>query len=179
LRVEPVTVVVRRHVKPGHEAEYEQWIKDVTQVALEFEGHLGMNVFKPVNAGDPYILVYKFDNGEHLDAWIKSDARAGFVRRAEKICDEFSAEHVSGLESWFKLPGSKAMIPPPRWKMATVTCCTVWTMGLLLGPLVREPLSAYLPGPLVAFLTTALMVSLLTWVVMPQLTKLLRKWLFK
>ena len=148
-------------------------------MALPFEGHLGMNVFKPVNTGEPYILVYKFDSGEHLDAWLRSPIRADFVKRAEKMCDESSAEHVSGFESWFQLPGARTMVPPPRWKMALVTCCTVWTMGMLLGPLVREPLAIYLPMPLVALVTTAVMVSLLTWVVMPQLTKILRRWLFK
>lgn len=178
VRTEPVTVVVRRRVKPGREPEYERWIKDITQVALAFEGHLGMNVFKPQDAGDAYILVYKFDSGEHLDRWLNSPVRADFVKRAELLCDEFSAEHVTGLESWFTLPGARVMTPPPRWKMALVTCATVWLMGLALGPLLREPLSARLPLPLAALVTTAVMVALLTWVVMPQLTKLLRRWLF-
>jgi antibiotic biosynthesis monooxygenase (ABM) superfamily enzyme len=175
---EPVTVVVSRRVKPGREAEYEQWIRDVTEVALPFEGHLGMNVFKPVKAGEPYVLVYKFDSGENLDRWLKSDVRAGFVQRAEDMCIESHAEHVSGLESWFQLPGAKAVLPPPKWKMALVTGCTVWVMGLGLNPLVREPLSGYLPGPVVALVATSVMVVLLTWIVMPNLTKLLRKWLF-
>src|SRR5689334_6255394 len=145
MRSEPVTVVVSRKVKPGREADYEQWIRDVTDVALPFEGHLGMNVFKPTKAGEPYVLVYKFDSGEHLDVWLRSPVRADFVKRAEDMCVESHAEHVSGLESWFQLPGARAVLPPPKWKMALVTGCTVWVMGLALNPLVREPLSAYLP----------------------------------
>jgi hypothetical protein len=112
--IEPVTVVVSRKVKPGKEAEYEEWIRGVTNIALSFEGHLGMNVFRPQNPGDPYVLVYKFDSGEHLDAWLKSDVRAEWVARAEKIAIETQAQHVSGLESWFTLPGAPAMVPPPR-----------------------------------------------------------------
>ena len=51
-------------------------------------------------------------------------------------------------------------------------------MGLGLNPLVREPLSALLPAPVVALVATTVMVVLLTWIVMPNVTKLLRKWLF-
>src|SRR5687768_7892466 len=99
--MEPVTVVVSRLVKPGREAAYEEWIKGVTGVALKYQGHLGMNVFKPQRAGDPYVLVYKFDSGENLDTWLKSPEREEWVRRAEELSDKTHAEHVSGLESWF------------------------------------------------------------------------------
>ena len=99
MRIEPVTVVVSRKVKPGHEADYEKWIRDITEVALTFEGHLGMNVFKPTAPGEPYVLVYKFDRGENLDRWLTSAVRADFVKRAEAMCEETHAEHVTGLES--------------------------------------------------------------------------------
>lgn len=179
MRAEPVTVVVSRRVKVGKEAEYEQWISDVTDAALKFDGHLGMNVFKPTAAGAPYVLIYKFDSGDHLDKWLESAVRADFVRRAETMCDDSKAEHVTGLESWFTMPGARAVLPPPKWKMALVTGTTVWTMSLVLTPLVRDPLTSLgLPPPLVALCATAVMVSLLTWLVMPTLTKLLRKWLF-
>ena len=178
MHTEPVTVVISRKVIAGREAEYEQWIRDVTEVALKFQGHLGMNVFKPQRAGEPYVLVYKFDSGEHLDVWLQSPIRAEFVKRGEAMCEETHVEHVGGLESWFTLPGAVATIAPPKWKMATVTGSTVWVMGLGLGPLVREPLSTFLPAPVVALIATGVMVVLLTWIVMPQLTKLLRKWLF-
>lgn len=177
--LEPVTVVVSRRVKPGKHEEYERWIKGVTEVALAFEGHLGMNVFRPQRPGDPYVLVYKFDSGDHLDKWLTSSQRALWVKAADEITDDFHAEHVSGLESWFSLPGAKSMTPPPKWKMAVVTGAVVYLMGLGLGPAVRDPLSAYLPAPVVALVATSIMVSLLTWIVMPRVTKLLAGWLFR
>src|SRR5687768_3147576 len=45
--VEPVTVLVSRKVLPGREPDYERWIRDVTKAALKYQGHLGMNVFRP------------------------------------------------------------------------------------------------------------------------------------
>jgi antibiotic biosynthesis monooxygenase (ABM) superfamily enzyme len=174
---DPVTVVISRKVKPGREHDYEEWIKQVTEVALKFEGHLGMNIFKPMRAGDPYVIVYKFDSGEHLDLWLQSPVRAEFVQRGEALCDESRAEHVSGLESWFTLPGAAAVVPPPKWKMALVTGLVVFAMGQGLAPLVRITLVGA-PPLLLAFVTTALMVALLTWVVMPRVTRLLGRWLF-
>jgi antibiotic biosynthesis monooxygenase (ABM) superfamily enzyme len=179
---EPVTVVVSRTVKAGREPEYEQWIRDVTGVALKFQGHLGMNVFTPTAPGGPYVLIYKFDTGDHLDAWLNSSVRADFVRRAEEMCEESKAQHVTGLESWFTLPGAKTVLPPPRWKMAIVTGVTVWLMGLAIGPAVRWPFAQWapdvVPAPVTALVTTAVMVALLTYVVMPRVTKALRGWLF-
>lgn len=176
--VEPVTVLVSRKVKPGREADYEEWIRDVTKAALKYQGHLGMNVFRPEKQGDPYVLVYKFDSGEHLDAWTNSEERARFVQRAKEMATEEHVEHASGLESWFRLPGQKAMVPPPRWKMAVVTGVCVWLMGMAIGAPLRHVLAERVPPPLIALITTAIMVSLLTWVVLPNVTKLLRAWLF-
>jgi antibiotic biosynthesis monooxygenase (ABM) superfamily enzyme len=51
-------------------------------------------------------------------------------------------------------------------------------MGMAIGAPLRHVLEAYVPQPVVALITTAIMVALLTWVVMPNLTKLLRGWLF-
>jgi antibiotic biosynthesis monooxygenase (ABM) superfamily enzyme len=178
MQSEPVTVVVSRKVKPGREADYERWIKAVTEVALKYEGHLGMNVFRPQRAGDPYVLVYKFDSGEHLDAWLNSPERAAMVKQAEELAIESHAEHVSGLESWFTLPGAAATIPPPKWKMALVTGVMVYALAQIIGPAVRYALDAHLPPPLTALITTAIMVSLLTWIVMPRVTRLLAGWLF-
>lgn len=174
---EPVTVVVSRKVKPGREPEYEAWIKEVTRVALAYQGHLGMNVFRPQRAGDPYVLVYKFDSGEHLDAWLHSEVRARMVQEAEALVDETHAEHISGLESWFTLPGAGAVVAPPKWKMAVVTGASVWTIAQVLGPAAHATIG-FLPAPVVALVTTAIMVSLLTWLVMPRLTRVLARWLF-
>jgi uncharacterized protein len=178
MRIEPVTVVVSRKVKQGREPEYEEWIRRVTEVALKYEGHLGMNVFKPTRAGDPYVLVYKFDSGVNLDRWIKSQDRLEMVKRAEELAEESHVEQTSGLESWFRLPGSTAVLPPPKWKMALVTGTLVYVMAQIIGPAVHYPLDGILPAPVTALITTAIMVSLLTWVVMPRVTKLLAKWLY-
>ena len=41
-------------------------------------------------------------------------------------------EHLSGLETWFTLPGQRAIVPPPRWKMALVTVLGVWPASMFV-----------------------------------------------
>jgi hypothetical protein len=43
----PVTVCVLRRVKPGYEAEFEEIITGICNAAMQFEGHLGVNIFRP------------------------------------------------------------------------------------------------------------------------------------
>jgi heme-degrading monooxygenase HmoA len=80
----PVTTTVTRRVKPGHEPFYEQFLEGVIAAATRFPGHLGVEVFRPQNASTgEYRVVYRFDRGEHLRAWLDSDERGAWLERAE------------------------------------------------------------------------------------------------
>ena len=79
---------------------------------------------------------------------------------------------VTGLETWFTLPGQPGEAPPPRYKMALVTWITIFPLitaiVAITGPLIKE-----LPLALRLAITTGLTVPLMTWVVMPRVTRLL------
>jgi len=85
---------------------------------------------------------------------------------------EWMHRPLCGLEAWFRSPGS----PPPRWKMATVTLLGVYPVSLLIGFFVGPHLRE-LSLPLYLFIASALMVSCLTWIVMPQLARWFKPWL--
>jgi antibiotic biosynthesis monooxygenase (ABM) superfamily enzyme len=83
---------------------------------------------------------------------------------------------VTGLESWFTLPGHGAT-PPPPYKMALLTWITIFP--LITGVVVVSgPLLKGLPLVLRLAITTAVTVPLMTWLVMPRVTRLLRGWLY-
>jgi antibiotic biosynthesis monooxygenase (ABM) superfamily enzyme len=77
-----------------------------------------------------------------------------------------------GLGLWFRTTQPN----PPRWKVAVVTwlgiCPTVYVLFLLTGDLLKS----WSLLPRTVLLTLAVVVSM-TWVVAPQLTRLLRPWL--
>jgi uncharacterized protein len=175
----PVTTTVTRHVRPGHEASYEQFLEGIISAASEFPGHLGVEVFRPPSAssGD-YRTVYRFDTAEHLAAWLDSDEHAAWLERAEPhVLGPMRTSFVTGLETWFTLPGQPAAAPPPRYKMALLTWVTIFPLITAIvaatGPQLEQlPLAGRLA------ITTALAVPLMTWVVMPRVTWLLRRWLY-
>jgi len=48
---QPITVVVRRRVKPGHEAEFETAMREFIGFALASPGHLDIHVLRPAATG--------------------------------------------------------------------------------------------------------------------------------
>ncbi len=166
-------------MKPGHEPFYEQFLNGIIAAASEFPGHLGVEVFRPESAiaGD-YRVVYRFDTSEHLRWWLESEEHDAWVERAEPhVIGPRRTEFVTGLESWFTLPGRPGTTPPPPYKMALLTWITIFPLitGLAVA---LEPLLEDLPLVPSLGITTALAVPLMTWVVMPRVTLLLRAWLY-
>jgi hypothetical protein len=109
-----VTTIVSRRVKPGHEVFYEQFLEGIIAEANGFPGHLGVEVFRPETAtAGEYRIVYRFDNAQHLRQWLDSDEHAAWLERAEPhAIGPVSTSFVTGLESWFTLPGRHGALPP-------------------------------------------------------------------
>jgi antibiotic biosynthesis monooxygenase (ABM) superfamily enzyme len=176
---ESVTVVTSRRVRPGCEAAFEEWLDGIGQEAAKFPGLLGRRITRPNDHGRPeYVVVFKFDRYEHLRAWTESPARAQWLEKARPLCvDEFKETVLSGLETWFTLPAQPGLMPPPRYKMAVMSAAVVYPLSFGLNALLRPVLSA-LPAPLASLLLTVVMVALMTWVVMPRVTRLFQRWLY-
>jgi uncharacterized protein len=123
-------------------------------------------------------MLYRFDNAEHLRRWLDSGGHATWLRSAEPhVIGPMRTSFVTGLESWFTLPGRPGAPPPTSYKMALVSWITIFplitVLVVALGPLLED-----LPLVLRLGITTAVAVPLMTWVVMPRGTRLLRGWLY-
>ena len=97
----PVTTTVTRRVKPGHEPFYEQFLSGIIAAASEYQGYLGVDVFRPrsASAGE-YRIVYRFDTAEHLRHWLDSEEHAAWLDRAEPhVIGPVRTSFVTGLES--------------------------------------------------------------------------------
>lgn len=174
----PVTVMSARRVKPGCEAELEAALKAMVAAGSAFVGHMGATVFRPDAGSDVYRIVFKFDRLENLQVWETSTERARLLERIRALTvGEASFEALSGLETWFTLPGARTVKPPPRPKMAALTWLALFPIvSLLLWAL--GPLLAELPFLVRSLIITGLVTGLMTWVVMPRLTRLFARWLF-
>jgi len=174
----PVTVDVVQKIKPGCEAEFEQVLADLTEAAKAFEGHLGANIFRPSDPVNPeYRIVFKFDHLRNLRQWEASTIRRRLLERAKRLTvGESKWQTLTGLETWFTLATQQAIVPPPRYNMLAVNCLaafpTINLINFLLQPL--PPL----PPLLRVFIGMVLLLSLMTYVIMPRMTKLFAGWLY-
>jgi uncharacterized protein len=183
----PVTLVVTRRAKAGKTEEFERWLDDFIHEAMKFEGHLGVNIIRPPNISSPeYVIILRFDNFENLAKWENSEIRKKWIERGKAVLEgKAKVEKQTGLEFWFT-PGLDNNLSavlerqqqPPRYKMAIVVTGIIFILSSILIPQVEQA-TVGLPILLSTFVGVAIMVLLMTYVVMPSVTKLLRPWLVK
>lgn len=176
----PVTGVIRRTVRHGKEGEFEEWLKGVVGDAARFPGNLGTNIMRPASKARPeYIIIFRFDTYQHLQDWETSEVRHRWVERVQPlISGETQIHHLTGLEYWFTVPDHQEGHPPPRYKMALVTWLALAPVVMLVQPLLLPRLDA-LPPWLRTVIMAGVMVLVMTWLVMPVMTRVFKFWLFK
>jgi antibiotic biosynthesis monooxygenase (ABM) superfamily enzyme len=176
---EPVTVVTSRRVRPGREAEFENWLEGIGREAQRFPGFIDGRIIRPKDHAHPeYVIVFKFDSYSHLKAWNKSPIRRDWLQRVRPlVLDEYREQVLTGLEQWFTLSHQPGLAPPPRYKMAAMTLMVLYPLALVLGRLFA-PVVAPVPTVLRPLPVMATMVLLTTYVVMPRVTRLFRRWLY-
>jgi uncharacterized protein len=173
-RSEPVTVTIARTVAPGRETDFEEWSAALTRAAATFPGYLGSGMLRPGHVGEPWHVVFRFDSAEHLRDWESSPERAELLAAGERLVHSSDMHRVTGLETWFELPGRTAPAPP-KWKMFLVSVVGIYALQLVLT-LALGPLG--LPPPLRLALSASAVTALMTWLVMPRAARLLQGWLY-
>lgn len=171
---EPVKVVIERRARPDETAAVEAWTRDLLLSAQRGAALEGSSVLR--REGGEHLILLRFASQADLDAWQASPDVAALLRRGAEISEAASPPVVrTGLETWFTLPGNAtAATPPPRWKMALVTWSALLPQIVLLSFVVPKSL----PFLVNVAISTAIPVAMLTWVVMPRLTRMLHVWLY-
>jgi uncharacterized protein len=173
-----VTVVISQLVKPGCEKDYEAWLKEITGVAKTYFGHLGTNVIRPQpGVRSEYVIIFRFNSYENLKIWMTSRDREYYLNQGKHLVEsDAHVQQISGLEAWFSLPG-QPLKTPPRYKTALLTWGSVFVLINLLNTLLR-PLLGSLPPLIGSLIITIIMVVLLTYVIMPRVSRLFSRWLY-
>lgn len=175
----PVTVTVARRARDGKEPEYEAWVRGICEAAQRFKGHLGVQVLRPSPRTDnEYVIIYRFDSFEHARAWERSDERARYLSELDELVEgETRVNKVTGLEVWFDLPEVPANVHPSQHKMALTLIGVVFSLLIILNVLLAPVLGEmhWVPRLLIVVI---LQVLLMTYIVMPRVTRLLKRWLY-
>ena len=171
---EAITVAVTFRVMPGQNAAFERWAHEITMASRQYPGHLGASWLR---SGGTYHVVYRFATPALFNAWHESADRARFLERLHPIARLVTDENLTGMESWFELPEETGMPAPPRWKMVIATWIGVFPLLALLQWLAAPELTS-LPLVIRVMLITLVVVTVMTYVVMPRLARLLKRWLY-
>lgn len=177
---EPVTVVVTRRVRAGREADYERWLTTLTSDAHALPGYLGATIERPGPGSErEYTSVFRFADVASLRAFEASDLRRRALRDvAELVEADATWRELTGLELWFTPPPGTPMPQPDRARMCILLVAVVFGLVLSLGQAVGLVMGTA-PMPLRLFVTIAIEVVLMTYVVMPRLTRWLARWIYR
>ncbi len=147
---DPITIIVRRRVKPGQEAAYEAWLTRLTDGArARFPGYLGAEFHRPAPGTDrTYRSVFRFASLAELEEFEGSDFRATMLAEAAPLFEADAAwERMSGLEFCFDPPPGTRVPQPSPHRMALVLAGVVFALVLFLN-LILRPLMTGWPLPL-------------------------------
>jgi uncharacterized protein len=179
----PVTVVVTRRVKPGREADYEDWLQRLQTQARGLPGYLGVTTQRPGPTGPrEYVSVLHFESLGHLRAFEGSELRSRALAQVADLVEADAAwKEMTGLEFWFTPPPGTVVPQPSRPRMALLMIGVVFSLVLIIGSIVNAafdllPIAA--PYPLRLLVTIAIEVWLMTYWLMPQLTRRLATWIY-
>src|SRR6266404_3896385 len=173
---QPIHVAITRRIKPGREQEFQTALKEFFARSLAESGVHGaaMLVPPPGSGSAEYGIIRSFANAAKRDAFYSSPLYREWKKLVAPLSDgEPEARELHGLEAFFRQDSPS---PPPRWKMAIATYLgvvpVIMTLALTLAPLIRS-----WNFVLYNLVFNACVVVLLTWVVMPLITRALRGWL--
>jgi antibiotic biosynthesis monooxygenase (ABM) superfamily enzyme len=177
---EPVTVIVTRTAKAGKVQEFEEWMQGIIGAAKDFSGFMGADVIRPDNASLEYVIVFRFDSYARLEKWQRSPERQVWIEKGRVVVEgEPKVEVRTGLEFWFTPANNRASAgPAPRYKMALVIIPVISVLLLTLVPSIQQATEG-LPVLLRTVAGVVIMVLLMTYVIMPAITRAIAPWLYK
>jgi antibiotic biosynthesis monooxygenase (ABM) superfamily enzyme len=179
--------VVEYIVPVGQERRFNQWYGRLVDAARQFEGYTRTDLCPPLDCGDGVVKWYyivHFSTPENLKRWLKSDLREQLLEEGQ---DTFLAyrykSFTTGLEGWFSNQfggdGERKSLGPPPWKQVFSVVLglypTLMVQGIMFGAL---GIMATWPLPTSMVVNNLITSSLLTWLVMPMVTRLLSFWLY-
>lgn len=175
-----LTVLARHKVLPGREADLEAWVRDIVEVQKKYEGYLGAEVIRPtcLQQSNEYVSIFRYDTYDNLQKWMNSKDRTDRIEKAREFEEGPIEISYHSLEYLFLPHEAQPNVKPPsRHKMAFVTFLVIWLQVHFIP--VNMNKIPKVPDLLLEALTTALIVVLTTYLVMPIVTKyILHWWLF-
>lgn len=170
-----VTAVMSQRVRPEAYDDFRRAHAEITAAMRRFEGFLRSELAEPVpGVQEEHVVMFAFASRDDLDRWLDSEERREVLTRIEPLIEgERTLNVVGGFAGWFPLDGVGG---PSRWKQAVAVLVALFPTTLLLGFLQRT-IAPDVPWVPALFVSNVVGVALLTWLLMPLVTRWLSRWL--
>lgn len=176
-----VTTIVRLKPKPGLKKETLNWFNKISDEAAHFNGHLGAEIFEAINDSPQpeFAIIIHFDTYENSMVWERSKERTKHLVLSKTLFDLVKPKiQLTGLEYWFETKKDKSAGSTPKWKMLIVTVAIIFLFANTLIPWLGHLFKPFRwPALVNSLLSIIMMVTLMTYWVMPFITKILSGWL--
>lgn len=181
------TFIVEYIVPQGPEAAavFRRWYDQLVERARQFEGYTRTDLCPPLDCDDGVVKWYSivhFRTPQDLNYWLKSSDRADLFEQGR---DTFLAyrykSFTTGLEGWFSSQTGGAeqhSLGPPPWKQVLAVVLGLYPT-LMVQDMVFSALGIMQAWPMATSLVINNLItsSILTWAVMPRVSRVLSFWL--
>ena len=160
---DPLIVVSTWRSRPGGAAHLER-------LAEQLSGHHGV-VLHEADSRE-YQVAHRFPDRETMTRWLATHERRSLVQQLGEVAERVGEpSRVTGLEPWFAGVGQ-----PPRWKMWLASFLGAYPLVVLFQWLVAVHVEG-LPLLVRSAVLPLMLLSLMTYVMMPEVTRALSGWL--
>lgn len=179
------STVVLEHIVPNqNRTRFRKWHNALIQSAKRHKGYIRTDTCPPLQCVDGVMKWYSivhFDTPNHLNDWLTSHDRASLVESGQKIFENYKFKSfTTGLEGWFsaQVGQEKSSLGTPPWKQVMSVVLGLYPLVMIQTKIIPNIgfLQSWSPA-FVTLISNLIVSSLLTWLVMPQITKALRFWL--
>ncbi|WP_055401503.1 MULTISPECIES: antibiotic biosynthesis monooxygenase [unclassified Mycobacterium] len=173
-RTDSVTLISAVRLRQGAEKAHRELHENAVSAAGSLGGLIRHQLIPAVAGAQPdTVALLTFHTRDDLDRWMRSAQRRDILRAMSALTEsERTVNVVGGYAGWFSPPGAA----PKQWKQAIAVIAGLIPVSLLVTA-VRQSTVPDLPLWAVVPLTAVANVAILTWLVMPLITRALRGWL--
>lgn len=171
-----MTLVSSVTLRPGAEAAYRSLHDEGLQAAWNSGGLVRAELLPAVDGIQPEtVVLLTFASRADLDRWLVLAPRRDILARMQPLLvGGRTLNVVGGFPGWF----TSGPAAPKRWKQALAVFAGLVPVSLV-ATWGRLALLPDVPLPLAVIVGSAANVVLLTWLVMPRLTRRLEPWLVR
>ncbi len=170
-----VRMVTSYLLKDGGESVHREVHTEVLRHLDGYPGFREREILEAVPGVQPEtVVILTFDDDASLRRWLESTTREHLLARLDPhIEGTYTTNVLGGFAGWFSFDESTE---PRRWKQALVVLIALFPISLTISFIrsVAWPDAPMVPAVLIG---NVLGVAVLTWLVMPPLTRWLSEWL--